>query len=60
MKIWRSDFLTHTNFVTLASVNLFWFYKKVFIGIDAWMIGKLVMKHHYRVSQQLKQRIYYF
>ena len=40
------DFLIHTNFLTMITISLF-YYKKVFILTNIWMIGKNSMKHYY-------------
>ena len=43
----KSDFLVHTNFLTMITIGLFHCCKKVFILINIWMIGKNQMKHYY-------------
>ena len=47
MKTSRNDFLIHTNFLTIISINLFYYCEKVFTPMNIWMIGKNSMKHYY-------------
>ena len=47
-------FLMHTNFLTMITISLFYYYKKVFILTNVWMIGKNSMRYHY-----LKNKFFY-
>ena len=42
------NFLIHTNFLTMITISLFYYYKKVFILLSIWMIGKNLVKYHYQ------------
>ena len=49
----KGKFLIHTNFLTMITISLFYYYEKVFILTNIWMIGKNSMKRHY-----LKKKIF--
>ena len=36
----KKDFLMHTNFLTKITISLFYYYEKVFIFTNIWMIWK--------------------
>ena len=40
MNTWKSNFLIHTNFLAMASINLFCFCKKVFSPMNTWITAK--------------------
>ena len=40
-------------FLTMISTNLFWYFEKVFIHINTWMIGKNLIKY------SLKKKIFH-
>ena len=40
MKTQACDFLIDTNLLTMISIRLFYYCKKVFIHMNTWMIGK--------------------
>ena len=49
----KKDFLTHTSCLTMITISLFYYYEKVFILTNIWMIGNNSMKRHY-----LKKKIF--
>ena len=50
----KEGFLIHTDFLTTTIISLFYCCKKVFILMNARMIRKNLMKHHY-----LKKKDFY-
>ena len=55
MKIEKKGFLIYTNFLTIITISLFYYYEKVFILTNIWIIWKNTMKRHY-----LKKNIYIY
>ena len=55
----RKDFLTHSNFLTMMTICLFYCCEKVFILMDIWMIGKNPIIQKGRFLQSLKYVRYY-
>ena len=49
----KSDFLVYTNFLTTTIISLFYFFEKVFILANIWMIGKNSMK-----TYNLKKKLF--
>ena len=43
----RYDLLIHTNFLTTTIISLFYYFEKLFILMNIWMIRKNSMKQHY-------------
>ena len=54
MKTERRDLVIQTNFLAMILINFFCHYEKVFTHMNAWMIGKNSMKHHY-----LRKKFFY-
>ena len=52
-KLKKKDFLTHTNFLTMITISLFYYYQKVVILRNIWMIRENSMKKLY-----LKKKIF--
>ena len=50
LKTLKSYFLIDTDFVTMISISLFYYCKKVFTHVNTGMIGKNLMKHHYQTE----------
>ena len=46
-KSYRHDFLIYGNFLTATTISFFYCYRKVFILMNMWMIGKHSIKHLY-------------
>ena len=53
MKNLRNNFLIHKNILTMIRINLFYYWKIVFILMNIWIIEKYLMKYHY-----LKKKIF--
>ena len=49
----KNDFLINTNFLTMVTISLFYYCKKVFLLTNIWMIEKNSMEHNY-----LKKKIF--
>ena len=43
----KKRFLIYTHFLTMISISLLCCFKKVFIDMKAWIIGKYSIKHYY-------------
>ena len=41
----------HTNFLAMITIILFYFYSKMFISMNLWMIGKNSMKTSYQKNK---------
>ena len=47
MKVSRNYFLIHTNFLTVISISLLYYWKNMFTDTGIWMISKNSMKFYY-------------